>query len=311
MPSTLAKLVSALASRGLGPLLLRVVGQHWHAVAEKRWGEPGAMAAVYIGNHAKGVWSKLFTQSGKVSHRSRVMPCITTTCTHTGAGTPLVLSVQSGSAPPAPRLVDLVGQAEAAWGAQVRRATVIDAEGPTFDLLESFANRQRLLVTPLRPSRAPQLDLSYSRGSYFRPYREQDEPRVARATLTHKSTWRSLDLGALLIRRRKREPDTILLTTGLGLGREGRDLADLYFSRWPVQQNVFQEAVTIGWHQHRGNCGGIVANLAVLTELEKWPRRARRDREMLEQLRAESGALAVGAEERAREDARRSLDRPA
>ena len=304
MPSTLAKLVSALAITGLGPLLLTAVGRRWHAVAEKRWGEPGAMAAVYIDNHAKEVWSKLFTQSGKVSHRSRVMPCITTTYAHTGAGTPLVLSVQSGSAPLAPRLIELVERAEAVWGAQVERATVIDAEGSTFDLLESFASRQRVLVTPLRPSRAPELELSYSRGSYFRPYREKDELRVARATLTHKSTGRSLELGALVVRRRKREADTILLTTGLGLGMEGRDLADLYFSRWPVQENAFKEAVALGLHQHRGNCGRMVANLAVLTELEELQQRAERDSETLEQLRAESGALALAADERDRENVR-------
>ncbi len=38
------------------------------------FGEPGAMAAIYIDNHAKEVWSSLFTQSGKASHRNRVMP---------------------------------------------------------------------------------------------------------------------------------------------------------------------------------------------------------------------------------------------
>jgi hypothetical protein len=37
------------------------------------------MAALYIDNHAKEVWSSLFTQSGKVAHLNRVMPCITTT----------------------------------------------------------------------------------------------------------------------------------------------------------------------------------------------------------------------------------------
>jgi hypothetical protein len=79
MPSTLAKMVSALAISGAGTLLLEAVGQHWHALAQSRWGEPGAMAALYVDNHAKEVWSSLFTQSGKVSHRNRVMPCITTT----------------------------------------------------------------------------------------------------------------------------------------------------------------------------------------------------------------------------------------
>jgi hypothetical protein len=108
MPSTLAKFVSALAISGAAQPLIEAVGRRWHEVAQEHWQEPGAMAALYIDNHAKDVWTSLFTQSGKVSHINRVMPCITTTYAHTGAGTPLVLSVQSGSAPLAPRLVDLV-----------------------------------------------------------------------------------------------------------------------------------------------------------------------------------------------------------
>jgi hypothetical protein len=51
--------------------------------------------------------------------------------------------------------------------------------GSTFDLLESFDKAHRVLVTPLKPSRAPELELRYSRGSYYRPYREHDELRIA------------------------------------------------------------------------------------------------------------------------------------
>ena len=133
MPSTLAKFVSALAIFGAGDAMLEAVGRQWHDVAKARWQEPGAMAALYIDNHAKEVWSSLFTLSGKVSHINRVMPCITTTYAHTGAGTPVVLSVQSGSAPLAPRLVQLVAQAEKVFETDVQRAVIIDAEGSTFD----------------------------------------------------------------------------------------------------------------------------------------------------------------------------------
>src|SRR3979411_2836461 len=127
------------------------------------------MAELDIDNHAKEVWTSLFTQSGKVSHLNRVMPCITTTYAHTGAGTPLVLSVQSGSAPLAPRLVELVAQAAAALETAGERAGGIDAEGCTFDLLWSFAKAKRVIITPLKPSRVPGLELTYSRGSYYRP----------------------------------------------------------------------------------------------------------------------------------------------
>lgn len=66
--------------------MLEAVGTNWHDVATQRWDEAGAMAALYVDNHAKEVWTSLFTMSGKVSSLNRVMPCITTTYVHTGAG---------------------------------------------------------------------------------------------------------------------------------------------------------------------------------------------------------------------------------
>ncbi len=273
MPSTLAKMTSALAISDAGPRLLERVGQHWHRVAQERWGEAGAMAALYVDNHAKEVWSSLFTQCGKVSHLNRVMPCITTTYVHTGAGASLAAAVQSGGAPLAPKLAGLVERAEAILGGEVGRVVVIDGEGSTFDVLESFTKKGRVIITPLRPSRAPALELRYSKGSYFRPYRENDELRVATAQLLHKSTHRTLEVGALVVRRAHREIDTVLLTTGLALGMEGRDLADLYFSRWPIQENAFKEGSAVGLNEHRGNCGRMVSNVAVVTEMERIERR--------------------------------------
>ncbi len=304
MPSTLAKFVSALAISGAGEAMLEAVGRQWHEVAKARWQEPGAMAALYIDNHAKEVWSSLFTLSGKVSHLNRVMPCITTTYAHTGAGTPLVLSVQSGSAPLAPRLVQLVARAEKVLETDVQRAVIIDAEGSTFDLLASFAAAKRVLITPLKPSRVPDLEITYSPGSYYRPYRDHDELRIAQATLLHKSSGRSLEIGVLLVRRAHREADTVLLTTGLGLGMEGRDLADLYFRRWPVQENFFKDAGVLGLSQHRGNCGTIVSNVAVVSELERMESRASRDVEALAQLTADAQQCARTAEECEREHQR-------
>lgn len=300
MPATLAKFVSALAISGAGQPLIEATGRRWHEVAQERWQEPGAMAAIYIDNHAKEVWSSLFTQSGKVAHLNRVMPSITTTYAHTGAGTPLVLSVQSGSAPLAPRLVELVAQAETVLETEVARAVVIDAEGCTFDLLETFAKAKRVIITPLKPSRVPSLELTYTRGSYYRPYRDHDELRIAQATLVHKTSGRSLEIGALLVRRAHRDADTVLLTTGLALGMEGSDLADLYFRRWPVQENAFKEAGCVGLSEHRGNCGRIVANVAVVSELERLESRANRDGDALRELAGEAATLAEAVDEHTR-----------
>jgi hypothetical protein len=301
MPSTLAKFVSALAISGAAQPLIEAVGRRWHEVAQEHWQEPGAMAALYIDNHAKEVWTSLFTQSGKVSHINRVMPCITTTYAHTGVGTPLVLSVQSGSAPLAPRLVDLVDRAETVFETDVQRAVVIDAEGCTFDLLASFAKAKRVLITPLKPSRVPELELTYTRGSYYRPYREHDELRIAQATLLHKSSGRSLEVGALLVRRTHRDADTVLLTTGIALGMEGHDLADLYFRRWPVQENAFKDAVALGLNEHRGNCGRVVTNIVVVSELDRLESRAKRDADTLSELVDTAVGLAAEVGERAGE----------
>ena len=186
----------------------------------------------------------------------------------------------------------------------MRRAVVIDSEGSTFDLLESFTNAKRVLITPLKPSRLPALKLRYSRGSYYRPYREHDELRVATATLLHKSTGRSLEVGALLLRRAHRQQDTVLLTTGLALGMEGLDLADLYYERWPIQENYFKNGKTVRLHQHRGNCGRIVSNVAVVTELERLQCRATRNAEALQKLTAETEQRAHDAEQRTREQER-------
>jgi hypothetical protein len=126
-----------------------------------------------------------------------------------------------------------------------------------------------VIVTPLKPSRMPSLKLKYSRGSYFRPYREHDELRIGTGTLSHKGSGRSLEVGVLHVRRAHRDRDSVLLTTGLALGVGGSDLADLYFERWPIQENSFKDGAAVGLNKHRGNCGRMVANVAVITELER------------------------------------------
>lgn len=317
MPSTLAKFVSALAINGAGEPLLEQVGNHWHQVALKHGEEPGGMAALYLDNHSKAVWTSLFMQSGKVSLRNRVMPCITTTYAHTGAGTPVVLSAMSGTAPLAPRLLSLVKQAETVLGDEVERIVIIDSEGSTFDVLEAFKAKKRVIVTPLRPARAPELELRYTRGSYYRPFRDKDELRIAACTLTHRSSGRSLELHALLVRRAHRDSDTVLLTTGVDEGMEGRTLAELYYQRWPVQENAFKKGTTLALDEHRGNCGRMVANVAVITELERLAARTQRDESALEELTSQeatltdSAALASQQDQRARKKLatkRRQLD---
>lgn len=291
MPSTMAKYTSALAISGLGDALLETIGKRWDEVASACWKESSALSAIYVDNQVKEVWTSLFTKAGKVSHISRVMPCITTTYAHTGAGTPVVMGVHSGSAPLAPDLLSTVKEVERTLQTEVERVTVIDAEGSTFDVLAAFSRADRAIVTPLKPARLRELELRYEPGSYYRPFRERDQIRVAKGTLTRKRTQESLEIGVLLIRREKREQETILLTTGMEMGMKGRDLADLYFKRWPMQENTFKDWRAVGLGEHRGNCGRMVANMAVVTELEKLSARRGKMVGKLEALTKEAAEL--------------------
>jgi hypothetical protein len=85
---------------------------------------------------------------------------------------------------------------------------------------------------------------------------------------------------------------------------EGADLADLYYRRWPVQENAFKEGGAVGLAEHRGNCGRIVANVAVVTELERLEARAARDGEALRELVAEGPTLEAATTERTAEQRR-------
>jgi hypothetical protein len=97
----------------------------------------------------------------------------------------------------------------------------------------------------------------------------------------------------------------VLLTNGLDLGMEGRDLADLYFRRWPVQENAFKEgAAAVALDEHRGNCGRMVANVAVVTEMDKNEVRVQRDRQALERLAADGAELEATAAKLDKEDRR-------
>lgn len=87
-------------------------------------------------------------------------------------------------------------------------------------------------------------------------------------------------------------------------------MADLYYQRWPVQENAFKEGVALQLDEHRGNCGVMVANVAVITELEKVGERLKRDEDGLEKLSAQATELQDRATKASRQQdrARRKLE---
>lgn len=142
--------------------------------------------------------------------------------------------------------------------------------------------------------------MSYGPGSRYRPFREHDQLRVANAVLTHWSSGRTLELGALLVKRDHRESDTVLLTTGLELGIDGKALAEAYFARWPIQERWFKAGGAVRLDRHRGNSSQVVINLGVVAKQERLQKRlttAVERAERLETEEAEQAAVAKAARE--------------
>jgi len=109
----------------------------------------------------------------------------------------------------------------------------------------------------------------------------------------------------LIVRREHRESDTILLTNGVRLGMSGRDLANLYYLRWPIQENAFKQGEAVRLAEHRGNCGTIVSNIVVVEKLGRLEKQANAAEETLRQLDKEKEA--AGQARRESEGATRML----
>src|SRR5262249_4086295 len=89
-----------------------------------------------------------------------------------------------------------------------------------------------------------------------------------------------------------RESDTILLTNGVRLGMSGRALANLYYLRWPIQENAFKQGEAVRLADHRGNCGTIVSNVVVVKKCGRLEKQANAMEETLRRLDKEKEILA-------------------
>jgi hypothetical protein len=124
----------------------------------------------------------------------------------------------------------------------------------------------------IRPER-----FRFGRGSALQPYRDGDWIREGAITL--KSEEVTVDARAIVILRRVKGTWTVLVTLADAGEWSGRGLADAYFGRWPNQEGFFRRAnQAVGLKRVHGYGKRIVANTAVLTELEKLGPRLERAR---------------------------------
>ncbi len=270
MPETLRKTVSEWTVVGLGPVLQQTVGDTWHRVSSERWEQGYRAGVVYVDNTVKPLWTGKFTLSTKVSSTGRVQPALVSTFINSGAGTPIHFETYSGSAPLAPRVLALLERVDQQSEQPVGRLTVIDGECCSAALLVAFKAADRDLVTPLASSMALAERIRFGPGSAPRAYRDGDTLREGEITLTS-SADKSLQVTAraIVIERRTKETWTVLVTLAERELWSARVLADLYFSRWPMQEGFFREANgALGLGRVHGYGKQVVTNTSVVTKLE-------------------------------------------
>ena len=275
---TLRKVVSEFTLSGLAERLQKQQAESWHRVSVERWETEFQAAVVYIDNNIKPLWTSFFTKSAKVSSTGRVQPALSSTFINTGAGVPIYFETHSGSAPLAPRVLDLLREVEAETEESVGRLTVIDGECCSASLLKAFKEEGRDLVVPLSASMVQPERFEFGPGSSFRPYRQRDMIREGSITLVDsKDKNVTVVARAIIIERGNKDKRTVLVTLAESDEWGIRELADAYFGRWPKQEGFFRSAnQSINLKRVHGYGKRVVINTAVLEKLEELTSRIER-----------------------------------
>jgi len=300
MPETLRKSVTEWALAGASEMLQQVHSATWHRVSKDRWEQGYRASVIYIDNTVKPLWSKQYVKSAKVSATGRVQPALVSTYIHSGAGVPIHFETYSGTAPLAPRVLSLINRVEAQSERAVGRLTVIDGECCSAGLLKTFKDEERDLVTPLPATIAKPARIHFGRGSAPRRFREGDKLREG--TVELKDSHQSgvvVKARAIVIEHWEQPEDwTVLATLADRKQWSARQLATLYFERWPRQENFFRNGnQAAGLQRVQGYGKRLIANTSVITKLDELNAKTERKRCRLDELEQEEEQHATALHE--------------
>jgi hypothetical protein len=321
MPATLEKFTGELKYAGVSSTLWEIHARLW-LEQTKAWGEERRAVVLYVDGSTKPVWTTLFSQSTKVSSVGRTMPGLEQVAFHSGYGVPLWMVTHSGRAPLVKEIPRMLSEMEETWGSSaVGRIVVIDAEANSVPFLKGLQQGQngRGWVTRLRPAWAKSKRI-FNRTNY-QSYRDGDRVRVGVADFNDPE----VKGGKFRMRVVEVERRTTGKVTYLGASTrlderewKAKQLADLYFDRWPNQEANFR-AVNQATEskQVHGYGKQLVDNISVLTELDELDGKVRSGQQRLERqqeqlderarkLREEKRVLARRT--RRQETVRRKLD---
>lgn len=272
MPATLEKFTGELKYAAAASTLWEIHARLW-LEQTAAWGDERRAAVLYVDGSTKPIWTTLFSQSTKVSSVGRVMPGLEQVAFHSGYGVPLWMATHSGRAPLVKQLPQMLSNMEVTWGSSaVGRIVVIDAEANSVPFLKGLqqASTARAWVTRLRPDWLKDKRI-FNRTNYV-AYRDGDRVRVGLADFNDPEVkGRQFRMRVVELERRKTGEVTYLGASTLLDEREwkAKDIADLYFDRWPNQEANFRAVnQATKSKQVHGYGKRLVDNVSVLTKLD-------------------------------------------
>ncbi len=287
MPETLRKSVTEFALAGAGEVLQQVHSATWQRVSKERWERGYRASVIYVDNTGKPLWSKQYMKLAKVATTGRIQPALVSTYVHSGAGVPIHFETYSGTAPLAPRVLSILRRVDAQSELPVGRLTVIDGECCSAGLLQAFKDDGRDLVTPLPATIAKPERIRFDRGSAPQPFRDGDTIREGTVELKDSHQRGVVVCARALVIEHWEQPGdwTVLATLADPEQWSARQLATLYFERWPNQENFFRQGnQAVALQRVQGYGKRLVTNTSVVTKLDEQDARIGRKQRRLEQL---------------------------
>ena len=287
-PATLDKYLRDLKYTGMAEICRESFAEFWCSVEGPVTHPDAGIVVVYIDKVTNPVWTRNFTRSLPIGRMGgRVMPGTGTDVLNSGYGTPLVYRTVSGQEPLGPAIRGFLGDYEAAAGkGTARRMVVIDREAHSVEVFKDL-DKDWLFVIPLR-SNVVGDKARFEDLTQWLPYRETDESCSGWLTLNDSREGEPPLRTRVVGRRRGRTGKVAWYATNAPAADYGAPvLLDVYFDRWPLQENVFRDAVGgAGLATHHGFGKKKVANVAVLDELDKLDVQIGRGEDNLEQATA-------------------------
>ena len=293
MPATLDRFTRELKYAGVANTLWEAHAQKWLELTA-RWGDPLRAVVLYVDGTTKPVWTRLFSESAKVSSIGRTMPAIEQVAFHSGYGVPLWMLTCSGRAPLVKEVPKALVRMEQEWGeSSVGRIVVIDAEGNSIPFLKGLEQGEpkRAWLTRLRPGWVKGKRI-FNRNNY-QAYRDGDRVRSGVADFNDPDGG-SFRMRVLEVERRTTGDITYLGASTLLREQDWkpRQLADLYFDRWPNQEANFRAVnQAVGLKEVHGYGKQLVDNITVINELDELAGKADRADERLQNLATKVGQL--------------------